>query len=75
MGGQERAGDRAADALEPIVPHYLNLTQPYATRQTQEHQKFYTWAGKPGQTQPPSRLGGYTVRTFFKMPKFLPNTL
>ena len=63
LGGREQAADRAADTLEPIVPHYLNLTTPYTLKQTPAQQKFYTWAGKPGQTQPASRLGDYTVST------------
>jgi hypothetical protein len=29
LGGQERAASRAAEALEPLVPHYVNITQQY----------------------------------------------
>ena len=32
LGGRESAANRAAEALEPVVPHYLNLTQPFANR-------------------------------------------
>ena len=58
LGGSNSRAEAAAESLEPIVPHYLNLTQPYTTR---AQQKYYTWAGKPGQTAPPSRLGDYNV--------------
>ena len=60
-GGRHSRAENAAEKLEPIVPHYLELTQPYTTR---SQQKYYTWAGKPGQTAPASRLGDYTVRCF-----------
>ena len=72
LGGVQSRAEDAAEKLEPIVPHYLNLTQPYTTR---AQQKYYTWAGKPGQTAPPSRLGDYTVRilsleSFAQLPGF-----
>lgn len=59
--GNSRA-EAAAEALEPIVPHYLNITQQY-NLPTKQGQKFYTWAGKPG-AAPQSRLGDYNVREF-----------
>ena len=58
LGGRQSRAEDAAEKLEPIVPHYLNLTQPYTTK---SQQKYYTWAGKPGQTAPPSRYGDYNV--------------
>mgnify|MGYP000095380490 CR=1 FL=1 len=32
LGGAERAASAAADKLEPVVPHYLDITQKYANR-------------------------------------------
>ena len=32
LSGAERAASAAADRLEPIVPHYLDITQRYANR-------------------------------------------
>ena len=61
--------EAAAEALEPIVPHYLNITQQY-NLPTKQGQKFYTWAGKPG-AAPQSRLGDYNVREIKKEDKKL----
>lgn len=62
--GMSSRAEAAAEALEPIVPHYLNITQQY-NLPTKQGQKFYTWAGKPG-AAPQSRLGDYNVREIIK---------
>lgn len=67
--GMSSRAEAAAEALEPIVPHYLNITQQY-NLPTKQGQKFYTWAGKPG-AAPQSRLGNYNVREIIKI---LPGT-
>ena len=60
---QDRAASRAAEVLEPVVPHYLNITQQYNRPKSSDGgQKFYTWAGK-GKTPDPSRLGRYDIPT------------
>ena len=63
--GMSSRAEAAAEALEPIVPHYLNITQQY-NLPTKQGQKFYTWAGKPG-AAPQSRLGDYNVREIFEL--------
>ena len=72
--GMSSRAEAAAEALEPIVPHYLNITQQY-NLPTKQGQKFYTWAGKPG-AAPQSRLGDYNVREIFeqhlRIPKSFP---